>query len=130
MDLQISCYHLVTYKVRKLEYSSKDSEQTLEGGAKLVTTSELTILDPVSGAVEAHATLSPRLDSLIGKKIGLFSNNKLNATKLLDLFGNLLAERYIVDDFVRVNYHGVRVMRPDEWVDIHECDAIVLTHGD
>ncbi len=92
--------------------------------------SRMTILDPVSDIVEDAATFSPRLDSLNGKVVGLYGNNKMKVTELLDMVGGILSERYDLKRIVRGSYNGGRVMRPDEWVDVHECDAIVLTHGD
>ena len=96
----------------------------------MTTATRLMILDPVSEIVEDAATLSPRLDSLNGKVIGLYSNEKLNATKLLDMIGDILSVRYDLKSIVRGKYNGGRVMRPEEWVDVYKCDAIVLTHGD
>ena len=92
--------------------------------------SRMTILDPVSDIVEDAATLSPRLDSLNGKVVGLYGNNKMKATELLDMVGGILSERYDLRGIVRGIYNGLRVMRPDEWVDVDQCEAIVLTHGD
>ncbi len=94
------------------------------------TGTRLTILDPSAEAVMETATLSPRLGSLDGKVVGLYSNEKPKATELLELVGGILSERHDLRGIVRGIYNGLRVMRPDEWVDVHECDAIVLTHGD
>ena len=90
----------------------------------------LTILDSIAEAVLDSAALSPRLDTLNGKVVGLYSNEKPKATELLELIGGILSERFQLRGIVRGTYDGLRVMRPDEWVDVHKCDAIVLTHGD
>ena len=90
----------------------------------------MTILDPVSDIVDAAATLSPRLNTLNGKVVGLYGNNKMKVAELLDMVGDILSERFDLQGIVRGTYNGGRVMRPEEWVDVHKCDAIVLTHGD
>ena len=90
----------------------------------------LAILDPTADAVLESAVLSRRLDTLNGKVVGLYSNEKPKATELLDRVGDILSERYDLQGVVRGTYNGLRMMRPDEWIDVHECDAIVLTHGD
>jgi hypothetical protein len=90
----------------------------------------LTILDPTADATLESATLSPRLDTLNGKVVGLYSNEKPKATELLELVGGILSEQFQLRGIVRGTYNGLRVMRPDQWVDVHKCDAIVLTHGD
>ena len=87
-------------------------------------------LDPVTEADVESSPGAPRLDSLDGKVIGLYSNRKLNADRLLDMVSGLLDERFDVKEFVRGTYNGGRVMRRDEWKDIERCDAIILTHGD
>ena len=92
--------------------------------------SRLRILDPSAEAVLEAATLSSRLGSLDGKVVGLYANDKPRAPELLELVGDILSERYDLKGIVRGSYNGERVMRPDEWVDVHRCDAIVLTHGD
>ena len=96
----------------------------------MVIASKLRVLNPISEALVESGAGAPRLDSLDGKVVGLYSNNKLNATKLLDMVGGILDERFKLKGIVRGTYNGSRVMRRDEWKDIEACDAIVLTHGD
>ena len=88
------------------------------------------MLDPIVEALVEGGRLAPRLDTLNGKVIGLYSNNKSNATRLLDMVGGVLSERFNLKGIVRGNYNGSRVMRREEWKDIDGCDAIILTHGD
>ena len=94
------------------------------------TASRLKGLDPVTEADVESSPSAPRLDTLDGKVIGLYSNQKLNADELLDLMGGLLDEQFDVKKFVRGTYNGGRVMHRDEWKDIEGCDTIILTHGD
>ena len=96
----------------------------------MTTAQRLRVLDPtVSPAVE-RSGLAPRLDSLDGKVIGLYSNQKPNATRLLDLVGEQLGARYPLKGVVRGVYSASHGMRREEWVDIERCDAIVLANGD
>jgi hypothetical protein len=88
------------------------------------------ILDPVIEPVQPLARLAPRLDTLEGKRIGLWSNLKINTTELLDECEVLLRERYRIGGTQRGVYSAATVMLPHEWGDIDGCDAIILTHGD
>jgi len=96
----------------------------------MVVGSRLKILDPVAEPVLEGASLAPRLDTLDGKVVGLYSNNKLNATKLLDMVESLLRERHALAGTVRGAYNSARMMRREEWKDIERCDAIILSNGD
>lgn len=88
------------------------------------------VLDPTSDAVVEPGERAARLDSLDGKRIGLYQNGKLNAPELMDQVELLLRRRYRVAGVVRGSYDAGRVMRADEWRDVESCDAILLTHGD
>ena len=92
--------------------------------------SKYKVLDPVSQPVLEGATQAPRLDTLNGKVVGLYSNNKPNATKLLDMVSAILNERFDIKGTVWSSDNGSKVMRPDEWKDVERCDAIILTNGD
>ena len=87
-------------------------------------------LDPITEADVEDNAGAPRLDTLNGTVIGLYSNQKLNADRLLDIVGGILDGRFEVKEFVRGTYNGSRVMRRDEWKEVERCDAIILTHGD
>ncbi len=96
----------------------------------MVIASKLTVLDPVEEPIVEPSVLAPRLDTLHGKVVGLYSNDKLNATKLLDMCEDLLHERFDLKGVVRGKYSSGRIMRRTEWEDVERCDAIILTHGD
>ncbi len=87
------------------------------------------VLDPIQEARGSKYELSARLETLDGKTLGLFSNQKLNASRLLDLIAEDLHGTY---DFVvtRGTYHPQMLMSPDEWGDIDGCDAVILANGD
>ena len=90
----------------------------------------LKVLDPVEGPVSDTYTKAARLDSLDGKVIGLYANNKLKAVELLDMVGEELEQRVKLAGIVRGSYNVGRLMEPEEWIDVEKCDAIILTHGD
>lgn len=88
------------------------------------------VLDPTSDAVIEPGRRAARLDSLDGKRIGLYQNGKLNAKELMDHVEELLRARYRLADVVRGGYDAGRLMRDDEWKGLEGCDAVLLTHGD
>jgi hypothetical protein len=91
---------------------------------------KLRVLDPVEEPSTDTYVRAPRLDTLDGKVIGLYANNKLKTEELLDLVGEELSQRAKLKGIVRGTYHVGRLMEPEEWIDVEKCDAIVLTHGD
>ena len=88
------------------------------------------LVDPTVAPTRASAQLAPRLATLDGARVGLWSNNKLNARELLDCVGDELRRRHEVAELVAGSYHPARVMRADEWGALDRCDAVILTHGD
>jgi hypothetical protein len=88
------------------------------------------LLDPTVEPFVPEARLAPRLDTLEGKRIGLWSNMKINAAELLDAVEAVLREEHGIAGTQRGTYNAGRVMRPEEWGDIDGCDAVILTHGD
>jgi len=91
------------------------------------------VLDPTqaSDADKAGAglPLAPRLDTLEGKAIGLWSNQKLNASLLLDFIRQELAKDYSFT-IVHGTYDPGRLMEGHEWGDLDQCDAVILANGD
>jgi len=87
------------------------------------------VLDPIQEARGSKYEPSARLETLDGKTLGLFSNQKLNASRLLELVAEELGRTY---DFIvkRGTYHPQMLMSPDEWGDVDGCDAVVLANGD
>ncbi len=96
----------------------------------MVIGSRLRVLDPTIDPAVEGARLAPRLGSLNGKVLGLFSNYKLNSAKLVDMVGTILSERYQLKGIVRGTYSSGRLMRRDEWQGVERCDVIVLATGD
>ena len=88
------------------------------------------LVNPVVAASTVGAQLAPRLASLDGKTIGLWSNHKLNADELLAACEAELRARHAIAGVVRGGYHPARVLGGHEWGAVDSCDAVILTHGD
>jgi hypothetical protein len=88
------------------------------------------LVDPVVAPLTASATLAPRLETLSGKRIGLWANLKLNSSELLREVGTELQSRYDLAGVVTGTYLASRVMRPNEWGALDTCDAVILANGD
>ncbi len=93
-------------------------------------TTTIELVSPLVDATIVPGVHAPRLVTVTGATIGLYSNGKFNATELLDLVGEELASRYGVDKLVRGEISPAHVMQPDEWGDVGSCDAVVLGTGD
>ncbi len=88
------------------------------------------LVDPIVAPSVAHATLAPRLATLDGATVGLWSNTKLNAKELLDACEVELRRRWEIAGTVRGSYHAAKVLGAAEWGEVDRCDAVILTHGD
>jgi hypothetical protein len=92
-----------------------------------------TVLDPTQAALAedlASATHpSPRLDTLDGKVVGLWNNEKLNAALLLEMIREELAKHFTFD-VVRGIYDPGNLMPEDGWGEVDRCDAVILANGD
>ena len=91
------------------------------------------VLDPVQEALVQDASagipLAPRLDTLNGKTLGLWNNDKLNAGKLLELIRAELEKRYAFA-VMRGLYDPGNLMPEDRWGAVEKCDAVILANGD
>ena len=80
--------------------------------------------------------LSPRLDDLAGKKIGLLCNNKRAAPLILDVTKRLLKEKYPTAETSRFDARSFSVSalepnRKQEFEDwIKGVDAVIASVGD
>ena len=88
------------------------------------------LLDPVVSPVAMPAELAPRLQSLAGKRIGLWANMKLNSFELLQQVEAELRARHDIAGVATGTYHPGRIMKPNEWGAIDTCDAVILANGD
>ena len=58
----------------------------------MVVAERLRVLDPTSEPVIEAGSKAARVDTLDGKVLGLFNNQKLNAPQLLEMVGEVLSE--------------------------------------
>jgi hypothetical protein len=91
----------------------------------------ITVLDPVQEplAGEVGDPIAPRLATLNGKTLGLWSNEKLNAAKLLELIRAELEPRFSFQ-VVRGVYNPGALMPADGWGEVERCDAVIMATGD
>ena len=90
------------------------------------------VLDPTQAAdteSETGLPLAARLDTLDGKTIGLWCNQKLNAARLLGFICEELAQDYTFS-IVHGTYDPGRLMEAHEWGEVDRCDAVILANGD
>jgi hypothetical protein len=88
------------------------------------------LVEPLTTPAALTAKLAPRLDTLEGKRIGLWANRKLNSEELLEQVELELRARHEIGGVVTGVYNAGRVMQPGEWGPIHTCDAVILANGD
>ena len=86
-------------------------------------------LEPVQAPIGDILQLAPRLSTLSRKTLGLYSNEKLNATRLLEMIAKELGSRFSFD-IVRGTYDPTRMMGPDAFRELDRCDAVILANGD
>ena len=93
---------------------------------------KLTVLNPTVPPMPAHAHMAPRPGSLEGKTVGLLSNGKRNADKLLDYISELIAEHYQLRGVVARNKGNASRNCPDELLEdlLAQCDMVVTATGD
>ena len=80
-------------------------------------------------------TISPRLDSLSGKRIGLYANSKIAALPILEVIEEQLKARFSDISFTRFErIPNLSVAETDKWAEfqrwIKEVDAVILAHAD
>lgn len=86
-------------------------------------------LDPVQEPVGALQHLAPRLDTLEGKRLGLYNNDKLNSVRLLEMMAEDLARDFAFE-VQTGGYWAFKLMEPADWGDVDQCDAVILANGD
>ena len=89
-------------------------------------------LNPVQEPEIASANLAPRLGSLEGIRLGLLSNGKTNAAKLLDMIADeLQTETRLGSVIARGKINAGSNCPPDIFDDLAEqCDAVITGLGD
>jgi hypothetical protein len=68
----------------------------------MTTTEKVRMLDPTVASTSVPQAGADRLTTLDGKVIGLYSNGKLNANKVLEMAGEIIRQRFEPAKFVLV----------------------------
>ena len=89
-------------------------------------------LDPVQPAEVVAARMAPRLAGLAGATIGLLSNGKANASRLLAMIGEELTAAYGIKAVVEDGKLSASSNCPVAILDglLGRCDAVVTGNGD
>jgi hypothetical protein len=98
----------------------------------VIEATRLQILDPTVEAIPDSTVLAPRPGDLNGKVVGLLSNGKRNADKLLDAVQSLLEDTYEFSGTVRLNKRDASRPAPQAIVDelLEKCDLVITATGD
>ena len=98
----------------------------------MVVAERIRVLDPTSEPVIEAGSKAARVDTLDGKILGLFNNQKLNAPQLLEMVGEVLSKQYNLKGIVRGTYSSSQRHTWSEWEEkgASGCDVVILTHGD
>jgi len=98
----------------------------------MVVSERMKVLDPTSESVVEIGSKATRLDTLDGKVLGLFNNQKLNAAQLLEMVGEVLGRQFRLKEIVRGTYSSSQRHTWEEWQKkgASRCDVVILTHGD
>ena len=93
---------------------------------------ELLVLDPTTSPEPVEVTTAPRPDTLDGKVMGLLDNGKLNAGRVLDLVGEIIARKYNLAGVVRKRKADASHGAPEAMLDelAEECQFAIVGVGD
>jgi hypothetical protein len=95
-------------------------------------TRQFKILDPTVEAIPDNTDLAPRPENLNGLVVGLLSNHKRNADKLLDAVYSLLLDTYDFKDVIRLDKGDASRPAPKQIMDelLEKCDIVITATGD
>ena len=98
----------------------------------MTTMTRLEVLDPTQAAIPQHAVLAPRPDTLDGKVLGLLSNSKRNATEMLQMVHDVLADRYEFARVVTMDKGNASKPCPKNIMQelAAQCDVVLTASGD
>ena len=93
---------------------------------------KIELLDPTSGPVASKKALSPRLDSLSGKTLGVIWNGRLPGDLILNRMIEILKETHDIKEVVFRGKPYIGNIAPNEIFDemSARCDAVVAGVGD
>lgn len=90
------------------------------------------MLKPTAGGSMLSASLAPGLDTLEGKTLGIFSNQKVNADQVLDAVAAAVQEKYKVARVIKRTKRIQSQTAPPEVMNdlVDLCDAVIHGVGD
>ena len=93
---------------------------------------ESCVFDPTTEPEPVKATLALRPNTLDGKILGIMDNGKPNAKKILDLVGDLVADRYNLAGVLKRQKPDATKGAPQEMLDeiAEECNIAIIGVGD
>lgn len=97
-----------------------------------MTERRIELLDPTVGPSTGPGTLSPRLDTLTGKTVGVIWNGRLPGDKIIDQLLGSLKTRYGIKEVVFRRKPYIGNIAPPEIIDelSAKCDAVITGVGD
>jgi hypothetical protein len=97
-----------------------------------LTQIKIDLLDPTSGPVATGGALSPRLDSLSGKTLGVIWNGRLPGDLILNRMVEILKGRHDIKEVVFRGKPYIGNVAPDEiFAEMSaRCDAVLTGVGD
>lgn len=98
----------------------------------MTTATRFVVYNPVVEALPDEVGLAPRLETLAGARIGLFSNSKNGVARFLDQLDVVLKERYPGVETVRAAKPNASRTAPVETLEelARGCAAVVVAVGD
>jgi hypothetical protein len=92
---------------------------------------KIELLDPTSGAVAAKSALSPRLDTLNGKTLGVIWNGRRPGDLILNRMIEILKKSYTIKEVVFREKPYIGNVAPEEvFAEMAAVDAVVSGVGD
>ena len=92
----------------------------------------LQVLDPTVEPIPAEGVVAKRPDTLNGATVGLLANGKLNSVEILEMVGEVLADRYDFKEVIAWNKRNASRPCPEEIIDeiVEKCDVVITSSGD
>ena len=92
----------------------------------------LEVLEPTGAPVGGRGVLSPRLDTLDGKTIGILWNGRPAGDKIFNRMMEILKERHKIKEVVFRDKPFLGNIAPKDVLDdlIGKCDAVITGVGD
>lgn len=90
------------------------------------------VLEPVAEPRPVPVPLAPRVDTLIGQRIGFVDNSKPNVSLLFDMIEQRLKEQFALGGILRLKKPSASMPLDKAMLDrvLQECDVAIVAMGD